>query len=213
MSTSKRPCSVCRTASCHHPCTLVQRLKSVGIIFGFFVFCFKPSHFVCLHCLASMLTNTLSQKLFKEVGRRSRTLIQTFSNSGVCTSFFTCSNNLLNFLMSFFFFSAVGSFQSVSYFLYLLQQFLLLLHMSSLHHMPPFQTQMKQSSRGSVEVVRVQVHHLVAHFLAFALKTPALSACRVKKKKVGWLQLRLEFMGHLKKYYKWLPVLIGPPPT
>lgn len=72
MSTSKRPCSVCRTASCHHPCTLVQRLKSVGIIFGFFVFCFKPSHFVCLHCLASMLTKTLSQKLFKEVGRRSR---------------------------------------------------------------------------------------------------------------------------------------------
>lgn len=104
MSTSKRPRSVCRTASCHHPCTLVQWLKSVGVICCLFGFCFKPSHFVCLHCLASTLTNTLSQKLFQEVGRRSRTLIYTFSSSGVCTSFFTCSNNILNFLMSFFFF-------------------------------------------------------------------------------------------------------------
>lgn len=123
MSTSKRPCSVCRTASCHHPCTLVQRLKSVGIIFGFFVFCFKPSHFVCLHCLASMLTKTLSQKLFKEVGRRSRIFRPSRAVVSVphsllaviiswifwCLFFFSCGQLLVSVLFSLSF-AAISSF-------------------------------------------------------------------------------------------------------
>lgn len=65
MSTSRRPSLVCRTASCHHHCTLLQWLRSVWI--GFFV-CFKPSHF---NCVSTLLGKHVNKYSFSKIVQRS----------------------------------------------------------------------------------------------------------------------------------------------
>lgn len=162
------------------------------------------SHLKSMSKLFEKLVNVFLKNCWE-----SRILVQT-STRGICSTFFTLNNlSCLPWcpgVLLFFFFLTMDNFQLVYICLHFFQQFHFSFHLSLSHgsHATFTGTKLKKSCSGSVRLVEILVPQLV-----FISKAQYFEIAG----KVSQLQLRLEFMGYLKKYYKQLPVLIGSVPT